>query len=89
MTLNMNLPLAWRATAPLCWTAYATEDPRVRLKIGDRIYLATATRVDQPGDVQALLDSARKKYPQLPDSGDSESAERLEGIWLFRIDTRA
>jgi hypothetical protein len=71
------------------WTAYATEDPRVRLKIGDRIYLATATRVDQPGDVQALLDSAREKYPQLPDSGDSESAERLEGIWLFRVDPRA
>jgi hypothetical protein len=71
------------------WTAYAIADPRVRLKIGDRIYLATATRVDQPADVEALIASARKKYPQLPDGGDAESAERRDGIWLFRIDPRA
>jgi hypothetical protein len=65
------------------WTQFVTADPRVRLKIGDRVYPASAVRVPLK-DRSQFLEAAGAKYPQL-----AESAEEPEDVWLFRIGPRS
>ncbi len=65
------------------WTHYAVSDPHVRVKIGDRIYPALATRVTDPSLRPALIASAVAKYDfEVPD----ESAAQTD-VWVFRIDS--
>ena len=65
------------------WTHYATSDPRVRLKIGDKVYPARATRVTDESLAPHLRAAATKKYDF--DAGDDDPD--LEDIWVFRIDS--
>jgi hypothetical protein len=64
------------------WTRYVTEDPRVRLKIGELVYPANAVRIE-PEDQTPFLEAAGAKYSRL-----AESDEVPDDVWLFRIDPR-
>jgi hypothetical protein len=63
------------------WTQFVLENPRVRLKIGDRIFHAKAERV-MPLDILEFKDSLGSKYPQMKDRSPDEVPADL---WLFRI----
>lgn len=64
------------------WTYYALADPRVRVKVGDRIYPARATRVRDESFASVMREAAARKYDFVPD------ADRVvEDVWLFRIDS--
>jgi len=45
------------------WTNDVMRDPRVRLKIGDRVYDETLALVTDPEERRAVLDSKARKYP--------------------------
>ncbi len=64
------------------WTYYATADPRVRLKIGDKVYAARASRVTDESLGPALIASARAKY----EIEESDEAPTFEDVWVFRMD---
>ncbi len=65
------------------WTHFAVSNPRVRLKIGDKVYPAIATRITGPDAREAMVAAARAKYGF--DGGDTPP----EDIWLFRMDCDA
>ena len=64
------------------WTHIVSEDPRVRLKIGERIYSARADRVPDL-DFDEFAASAQQKYSALADAN-----EPPPDVWLFRIGPR-
>lgn len=66
------------------WPQYVLADPRVRLKIGDRIYRGHATRVDTEMDREPLLASLREKYAEM--LAQADEPPDLSSVWLFRID---
>ena len=66
------------------WTHYVVEDPRVRLKVGDRVYPASAVRVTDL-EPRAVLASAAKKYERMAERMDEDPPG---DIWLFRIGPR-
>lgn len=68
------------------WTQMVLADPRVRLKIGDRIYPAKATRIADESQREAMIASASKKYAQLAAAQEGENPP--EDVWVFRIDPR-
>jgi hypothetical protein len=66
------------------WPHFVVADSRIRLKVGENVYPASALRVTD-ADPADFLPSATAKY--------AEMAERMgdfpiEGIWLFRIGPR-
>ena len=67
------------------WTQYVVADPRVRVKVGDRVFPATLIRIelDEP---DPYLDSAAGKYAQMAEA--REDGEMPEDIWLFRVEPR-
>jgi len=65
------------------WPAMVVADARVRLKIGGKVYPASARR-EEPDDRTPYLESAAKKYPQLADRVDPPPPD----LWLFRIGPR-
>jgi hypothetical protein len=67
------------------WTQYVLDDPRSRLKVGDRVFPAKLVRVelDDPGP---YLDSAAGKYGQMAEA--REDGEMPEDIWVFRVEPR-
>ncbi len=70
------------------WVRYALENPRVRVRIGDRIYLRRAVLVTDPAERRRAGDALIAKY-ELPVPEDAEEAERLRSnVWLFRMDPR-
>ena len=67
------------------WTQFASADPRVRVKIGEKIYPGIATRVRDESLREPLREVVRAKYKlpaQMPASMGSAS-----DAWLFRIDS--
>lgn len=64
------------------WPQMVLADPRVRIKVGDTIYRARATRITDDAQRQALLASAAKKYPRIA----AADAEVPPDVWVFRID---
>ena len=64
------------------WPSYVLDDPRVRVKIGDKIYRGRAQRVSDESVTDAMFDAARQKYEQM-----AASRDELPEIWLFRIDS--
>lgn len=67
------------------WTYFALGDPRVRVKIGDKIYPGIATRVTDEALREPLREIARAKYnlpAQMPANMGSPS-----DVWIFRIDS--
>ena len=66
------------------WPQYVLEDPRVRLKIGDAVYPARATRVTNIGP-EEITPSAASKYTAF---ADREPGEGPQDVWLFVISQR-
>jgi hypothetical protein len=64
------------------WVANVLRDPRVRLRIGDKIYERKAVHVTDPTRVDDLLESLAARYPRLRPSADPPE------LWLFRMDPR-
>lgn len=66
------------------WTHYAVADPRVRIKVGDKVYPARATRVTDASLTETLTAAARAKYdfPAPADGGP-----QLSDVWVFRMDS--
>ena len=65
------------------WPHFAVSDPRVRVKIGDKIYPARATRVSDPELRPILIAAAAEKYDfELPQEPDG-----LDDVWVFRIES--
>src|SRR6266852_5974143 len=46
------------------WTGNVMRDPRVRLKIGNRVFEETVALVTDPAERAAVLESKAKKYPE-------------------------
>ena len=66
------------------WTHYVLDDPRVRIKVGERVFPARATRILEP-DPEDYFASAARKYKRM---ADRPGADRPEDICLFRIEPR-
>ena len=66
------------------WTQHVLADPRVRLKIGEKIYVARAVYVGDQSDVESHRASVVLKYPEFAE----RDAEDLPPLWIFRIDPR-
>lgn len=64
------------------WTQHVLADPRVRLRIGDKVYAGRAVRVGDETSLESHRASVEKKYPQLAE----RDAADLPPIWVFRID---
>jgi hypothetical protein len=66
------------------WPQYVLDDPRVRIKIGDKVYPVKATR-ELGLSVDEIVSSAAAKYPR---SAEMEPEDRPTDVWLFRISQR-
>ena len=67
------------------WPHFAISDPRIRLKVGDKIYPARATRVQDAELQPKLIAAATEKYDfELP-----QEPGALDDVWVFRIDSAA
>jgi hypothetical protein len=53
------------AGPPRSWNANVMRDPRVRVKIGDKLYDRTAVVVTDPQEIAGVLQAKDKKYPRL------------------------
>ena len=60
------------------WTADVTRDPRVRLKIGGRVYDEILVPVTDPAERAAVLESKAKKYP-------GQRIAKTSSVYLFRV----
>lgn len=73
-----------RNAAAKSWPHYATSDPRVRVKIGGRVYPARATRVQDPELQPALIEAAAAKYDfEIP----AEGGGGFDDVWVFRVES--
>lgn len=68
------------------WTYFAIADPRVRVKIGDKIYPGIATRVTGT-DMEALREPIREISRTKYGVGAAAGSPDVPGLWLFRIDS--
>ena len=78
---NLVIPAAEGSTKT--WPQYVLADPRVRVKVGDAVYPARATRLID-FDADAVMASLLVKY------GDraADAAAPPHDIWLFAISAR-
>lgn len=60
------------------WTSSVVRDPRVRLKIGDRVYDEILVPVTDPAERAAVLESKAKKYP-------GQRIAKTSSVYLFRV----
>ncbi len=66
------------------WPRYVAEDKRVRLRIGEKIYLGNALRVTNPWESDSLYEALGRKYARLH---TADKAQRPE-LWFYRIESR-
>ncbi len=65
------------------WVRYALADPRVRLRVGDRIYERRAVRVTDPEEFRQVIGLLLAKYDL-----DPPSEQDVDEVWLLRLDPR-
>ena len=65
------------------WVQYVVSDPRVRLRVGDRIYERRAVRVTDPAEFKRIIPRLGVKYEL-----ERPSDEEMPNVWLFRLDPR-
>jgi hypothetical protein len=65
------------------WPHFAVSDPRVRVKVGDKIYPGVARRVEDAELRPKLMAAASEKYDFEP----PEDPAALNAVWVFRIDS--
>jgi len=69
------------------WNRNAARDPRVRLKIGDRIYERQAVLVEDPAEWNDVLAAFAQRIPFWQDIANKPEAERPKIVFL-RMDPR-
>ena len=85
---------SWRSLLRLGdarWVGHITDDPRVRLRIGETLYERKAVRVQDPAEVASVLTLFEKKYGSgtpLERRLDDRAPEDWEGVRVFRLDPR-
>jgi hypothetical protein len=66
------------------WVKYVEADANVRVRVGERIYPARATRVSDRGEIESVVPSLIAKYElDPPDERDEMN------VWLYRIESRS
>ena len=63
------------------WVRHVLADPNVRLRVGDIIYAATATRVTDADTVNKVTEVMLAKYAE-------DATSQSDGAWIFRLDPR-
>ncbi len=66
------------------WTQNVIANPNIRIKIGERIYPAKATRVTDIAP-KVFRDAILDKYPE---AAEMAAAGSPESVWIFRVDPR-
>jgi hypothetical protein len=69
------------------WVQNVTRDPRVRLRIDDRVYEMQASRVTDQTDLRRLIPLLRAKYRMARWGMDDDPASS-PGTWFFRMSPR-
>ena len=64
------------------WNRNVVRDPRVRLKIGERIYERQAVLVEDPVEWNAVLEAFGRKSPFWKDLAGKPESERPKIIFL-------
>jgi len=64
------------------WPQMVLADPRVHIKIDDRIYPGLAHRVLDEAQLEPMRESISKKYDQFGDPSEPIPPD----VWIFRID---
>jgi hypothetical protein len=65
------------------WVQNVQADPRVRVRIGERVYEARAVRVTRDDEIEAVRAALEKKYALDPADRDAERE-----IWYYRMEPR-
>ena len=65
------------------WALLLLQDPSMRLKVGNKIYTVRATRVEDPTLVREIYENQVRR-----NTGSTLTAEEIERIWFFWIDSR-
>ena len=65
------------------WVGHVTENPSVRIRIGDRVYERVAHRVSDVREYDRARNALEKKYALDPAERDA-----AREIWIFRLDAR-
>jgi hypothetical protein len=69
------------------WAQFLLQDPNMRIRVGNRLYRARATRVEDPELVSELHRARGRRNPDREERTPEELA-RLARVWFFRIDSR-
>jgi len=69
------------------WAQFLLQDPNMRIRVGDKLYRARATRVEDPELVSELHRIRDQRNPNQEERTPEEIA-RLARAWFFRIDSR-
>lgn len=64
------------------WVKNVLEDPRVRVRVGGRLYEGVAVRVTDAAEIEGVVPALLRKYEIEP-----RDAEEERDVWLFRIDS--
>lgn len=64
------------------WARAIEDEPRVRLRIGDDIYGLSAKRIEDPGEIDDVIDAYIEKY-----GGDRERSF-VRDAWVYRLGPR-
>ncbi len=70
------------------WNSNVDSDPRVRLKMGGKIYEREAVVVEDPAEVQVALQALAAKYPFWQEQLSKPESERPD-MALVRMDRRS
>ena len=70
------------------WNSNVDSDPRVRLKMGGKIYEREAVVVEDPAEVQVALQALAAKYPFWQEQLSKPESERPD-MALVRMDPRS
>ena len=81
---NGTLYIPAQSGSTKTWPQYVLDDSRVRIKIGDKVYPAKATR-ELELSIEEIVASGAAKYPRF---AEIEPEDRPEDVWLFRISQR-
>jgi hypothetical protein len=87
-TDGTTLYLGARAAERKPWVQYVTEDPRVRLRIDDRVYPMAVTRLTDDAELRRLIPLMRAKYRMARWGMDDDPASS-PGTWFFRLTPRS
>ncbi len=66
------------------WVGHVTQDPRVRIRLGQQVFERIAVRVSDDQEYDVARTALETKYEQSPENRDPERT-----IWIYRLDPRA